>query len=151
MFRSSCVSILFPNWISLGWISPPSDGESDDENEPNYTNLMGGAQVCILNALRSLYDSNADMVDHDLVLQALQQTLECRKALHNTVMNRLNQPNLTDRTGMGPFLTKMSMEDCDKDLRIIYSMLDSATSKGDLAALESLVDIENEWTFGEKA
>jgi hypothetical protein len=146
VFNRSCVSILFPNWISSGWI----DLTSDDENESNYTHLMGGAQVCTLNALQALYDNDAEVFDHDLALQALQRTFECRKTLHDTVMNRLNQPNLTDRTGMGAFFAKMSFEDCDKDLRLIYSILGSATSKGDLATLESLVDLETKWKFGEK-
>jgi hypothetical protein len=151
VFNRSCVSILFPNWISSGWIDLTSDDEeSDDENESNYTHLMGRAQVCTLNALRALYDNHADVVDHDLALQALQRTFECRKALHDTVMNRLNQPNLTDRTGMGAFFAKMSFEDCDKDLCLIYSILGSVTSKGDLATLEILVDIETKWKFGEK-
>jgi hypothetical protein len=151
VFSRSCVSNLFPNWISSGWIDLASDDEeSDHENGLTYTHLIGDAQVCTLNALRALYDNHADVVDHDLALQALQRTFECRKALHDTVMNRLNQPNLTDRTGLGAFFAKMSFEDCDKDLRLIYSIIGSAAPKDDLATLESLVDIETKWKFREK-
>jgi hypothetical protein len=148
VFMDSGLSNLFPNWIASGWIDIPSDDDdSDDEGAPIYTHLLDEAQVCTLDAMRALYDSSTDTVEHDLVLKALKRTFECRKELHDTVMSRLNQPNVTDRTGMGPFFAKTCFEDCDNELHLAYSVLGDATSTDEVAILKRLAEVETEWVL----
>ena len=83
---------------------------------------------------------------HDLAGQALKQTFECRKELHNVVMSRLNQPRLPDQTGMGAFFAKLNFEDCDKTLGLASSVLKEG-SLTDQVALERLAGIDNMWTL----
>ena len=62
-------------------------------------------------------------------------------------MDRLNRPDLTDRTGMGPFFAKMLFEDCDKSLRLACSILQHGTSEDFIGDLDHLVQMENAWVF----
>lgn len=139
---------LFPNWIMSGWIDLPCDDDgSNDGGESLYTKLIDEARLCTLGAMQAIYDNHAGVIAHESVLKALKRTFECRKELHDTVMSRLNQPHLTDRTGMGPFFAKMYFEGCDKGLRLAYSVLEKTTPTEEVAILEHLAGIENGWTL----
>jgi len=149
VFEASGISNLFLNWIASGWVdlSDKEDDDSDDGVEPIYTQLIGEAQRYALDAMKAIYDNQAGAVTHDSVLQSLKRTFECRKELHDTVMGRLTQPNLTDQSGLGPFFAKMYFEDCDKNLRLAYSVLGNKVSTDDVATLDRLAGIETGWTF----
>jgi hypothetical protein len=97
--------------------------------------------------MQAIYDNHAGVIAHDSVLQALKWTFECWKELHDTVMGRLNQPDLTDRTGLGAVFAKMYFEDCDKVLRLAYLVLGNAVSANDVVTLDRLAGIETGWTF----
>jgi len=93
VFWSSSLGI--PNWILLGWINLLNgDDDSDDEGEPLSTCLIDEALSCTVGAMQAIYNTTS-VTMQDSVLQALKWTLECREALHDTAMSRLNQPELT--------------------------------------------------------
>ena len=142
VFEASSLSILFLNWISSGWIDLPIDSDaSNDGGESVYTKLIDDAQLCTVGAMQAIYDNHAGGTAHDLAIKALKRTFKCREELHNVIMSRLNQPDLTDRTGMGAFFAKMNFEDCDKALRLAYFVLEDG-SLTDQIALERLAGIE---------
>jgi hypothetical protein len=145
VFQSSDVTNLILNWISSGWIDfSGSDVAFDNEKKLNVTHLLNEARLCTLNAMRALYDNLLCVAAHDSVFQSLKLIFECRKKLHETVMSRLNQPNLTNQTGMKAFFAKIYFEDCDKNLRLIYSVLKRFTSSDNLIVLKRLIGIETQ-------
>lgn len=149
VFDSSNITNLFLNWIAAGWIDPPSDvdDDSDDGEGPTHTLTLDDAQRGTLEAMKAIYDSLGGIIAHDSALEALKRTLECREELHGKVMGRLSQPNLTDRTGLGPFFAKMYFEDCDKSLRFAYLVLGGTTAAESLGTLDRLAKKESEWKF----
>jgi hypothetical protein len=64
--------------------------------------------------------------------------------------DRLNQPNLTDRTGMGGIFAKLYFEDCDKVLSLAYNVLGDSSFAGDLTTLKHLMEIETGWTLNKQ-
>jgi hypothetical protein len=78
-------------------------------------------------------------------VQALKSTLDCRKAIHEEVMDRLNHPQVTDRSGIGPFLAKMYFQDCDKSLRLACSVLQNDASEDFVGSLDHLISVETAW------
>jgi hypothetical protein len=147
VFNASEISNMFPNWILSGWIDPLSDDEDSDDEEPTYINLMHESKQQTMSAMKRIYDDPANVANEGTAVQALKSTFHCRKAIHNEVMDRLNQPELTDRTGMGPFFAKMHFEDCDKSLRLVYSVLQHCASEDCAESLDHLIYIENAWKF----
>jgi hypothetical protein len=147
VFQESGISNLFPNWIASGWIDLPSDNDdSDDEEEPGYIRLLDEARSLLLEAMHLIYQNHDDILGRDTALYAVKRTLECRKELHNTVMGRLNQPDLTDQTGLGAFFAKIYFADCDLGLRQVYSLLHDSNLKNDIDLLEALVSVEDQWS-----
>lgn len=147
IFDASSLGDLFPNWISSSWIDLPDESDaSNDGSEPIHTKLLDDAQLCTYGAMQAIYHNHAGGTPHDLAVQALKRTLECRKELHNVVMRRLNQPGLTDQTGMRAFFAKLNFEDCDKALGLASTVLKNG-SRRDQVALERLAWIENMWTL----
>ena len=147
IFSASAISNMFPNWILSGWIDPPSDSENSDDERPTYVNSMHESKHQIMFAMKSIYDNRANATTEAAAFQALESTIDCRKVIHDEVMDRLNQPDLTDRTGMGPFFAKMHLGDCDKSLRFACSILQHSTSEDFMGSLDHLIHIENAWNF----
>jgi hypothetical protein len=67
--------------------------------------------------------------------------------MHDEVMYRLNQPELTDRIGMGPFFAKMHFKDCDKSIRLACSVLQKGISEDFIGSLDRVIHVENDWSF----
>jgi hypothetical protein len=108
---------------------------------------MHGSKQQTMSAMKHIYDGRANVANEGAAVQALKSTFHCRKAIHNKVMDRLNQPELTDRTGMGPFFAKMHFKDCDKSLRLVCSVLQHGTSEDFAESLDHLIRVENAWNF----
>jgi hypothetical protein len=147
VFSASAIRNMFPNWILSEWIDPLSDDEDSDDEEPTYINLMHESKQQTMSAMKHIYDGRANVANEGAAVQALKSTFHCRKAIHNKVMDRLNQPELTDRTGMGPFFAKMHFKDCDKSLRLVCSVLQHGTSEDFAESLDHLIRVENAWNF----
>lgn len=145
--RASEISNMFPTWIFFGWVDPLSDDEDSDDEEPTYINLMHESKQQTVSAMKRIYDDRANVANEDTAVQALKSTFHCREAIHNEVMDRLNQPELTDRTGMGPFFAKMHFEDCDKSLRLVCLVLQHGASEDFAESLDHLICVENAWNF----
>lgn len=147
VFDDSTIGNMFPNWILSGWIDPLSDDEDSDDDEATYLTFMLESKQQTMSTMKSIYDDRANVADGAVAVQALKSTFDCRKAIHDEVMDRLNQPGLTDRTGLGPFFAKMHFEDCDKSLRLACSILRHGTSEDLVASLDHLIHVENAWTL----
>lgn len=147
VFSASAISNMFPNWILSGCFDPLSDGEDADDEEPTYINLMYESKQQTMSAMKRVYDDRANVTDEGIAVQALKSTFHCRKVIHDEVMDRLNQPELTDRTGMGPFFAKMHFEDCDKSLRLACSVLQYGASEDFVESLDHLIHVENAWNL----
>ncbi|MCJ1438071.1 hypothetical protein MMC27_007458 [Xylographa pallens] len=147
VFSASTICNIFPNWILSGWIDPLSDDEDSGDKEPTYINLMHESKQQIMSAMKSIYDDRASVADEGTAVQALKSTFDCRKVIHDEVMDKLNQPELTDRTGMGPFFAKMHFEDCDQSLRLACSVLQHGASEDFVGSLDHLIHVENAWNF----
>lgn len=145
VFETNKLNNLFPNWILSGWIDLPIDNDaSNDEKEPMHIKLIDDAKLCTLGAMQAIYDNYVGGTAHDSAIQTLKRTFKCRKEFHNEIMSRLNQLDLTDRTGMGVFFAKMNFDDCDKALRFAYSVLKDGFLT-DQVALKRLAGIEDMW------
>jgi hypothetical protein len=144
---ASAVSNMFLNWISSGWIDPLSDDEGSDNEEPAYINLMHESKQQTLSAMKRIYDDRANVANEGLAVQVLKSTLYCRKAIHDEVMDRLNKPGLTDRTGVGPFFAMKHFEDCDKGLLLVCSALQHGASENFVEDLGHLIRVEKAWKF----
>jgi hypothetical protein len=147
VFSESTFSIMFPNWILSGWIDPISDDEDSDDEEPTYINLMHKAKQKTMSAMKSIYDNHANVADGSIAVLALKSTLDWRKAMHDEVMYRLSQPQLTDRIGMGPLFAKMHFADCDRSLRLACLVLQNGTSEDFVDSLDHMIHVENAWKF----
>jgi hypothetical protein len=147
VFSASAISNMFPNWILSGWIDLLSDDEDSKDEEPTYIDLIHESKQQAISAKKSIYDNRANVADESTAVQALKSTFNCRKVIHDEVMDRLNQPEVTDRTGMGPFFAKMHFEDCDKSLRLACSVLQNGASEDFLGSLDHLINVENNWNF----
>jgi hypothetical protein len=147
VFSTAAICNMFPNWILSGWIDPLSDDEDSDDEEPTYINLMNESKQKTRSAMKSIYDDHANVVDKSAAVLALKSTLDWRKVMHDEVMYRLNQPELTDRTGMGPFFAKMYFQDCDKSLRLVCSVLQNGTSEEFIGSLDRMIRVENGWSL----
>jgi hypothetical protein len=145
VFSEYAFCIIFPNWILSGWIDPISDDEDSDDEEPTYINLMHESKQKTMSAMKSIYDNHVNVTDESIAVLALKSTLDWRKAMHDEVMYRLNQPELRDRIGMGPFLAKMHFADCDRSLRLACLALQNGTSEDFLESLDHVIHIENVW------
>jgi hypothetical protein len=143
VFSSSAISNMFPNWILSGSIDPLSDDEDSDGEKPTYINLLHMSQQQIMSAMMSIYGDRANVAVEGTVVQALKSTFGSRKLIHDTVMDRLNQPELTDRTGMGYLIAKMSFKDCDKSLRLACSILLYGISEDFVRSLDHIIHVEN--------
>ena len=138
---NSGIQNLFPNWIRAGWIDPPSDNEDTEEEESTYIDLMDESKQQVLSAMKDTYDNN--ITKESTAVRVLESMLDCRKALHSAIMSKLNRPDLTDRTGMGPFFAKVFLEDCDKSLRLACAILGPRVSKDFESVLDHLVHVES--------
>ncbi len=147
VFNASALRNMFPNWIFSGWIDPLSDDEDSDNEEPTYINLMHESKQKTMSAMKSIYDDPADVADESTAVQALKSTFDLRKSMHNEVMYRLNQLQLTDRIGLGPFFAKMHLSDCDKSLRLACSVLQNGVYEDLAGSLDHMIQIENSWSI----
>ncbi|RYP14654.1 hypothetical protein DL765_006220 [Monosporascus sp. GIB2] len=147
VFSASAIRSMFPNWILSGWIDPLSDDEDSDDEEPTYIKPMQESKQQTMSAMKRIYEDRANVADKGTAVQALKSTLHCRKVIHEEVMDRLNQPELTDRTGMGPFFAKMHFEGCDKSLGLACSVLQHGTPEELVETLDHLIYIENAWNL----
>lgn len=146
VFSTSAIQNMFPNWISSGWIDPLSDNEDSDDEEPTYINLLHKSKKQTMSAMKSVYDNHKHVEDEGTTVQTLKLTFNCRKATHDEVMYRLNQSELTDRTGLGPFFAKMHFEECDNSLRLACTVLQHGASEDFVESLDH-IRFENAWTL----
>ena len=149
VFSASAISNMFPNWILSGWIDPLSDDEDSNDEEPTYIDLIHESKQQAISAMKSIYDDRASVADEVTAVQALKSTFDCRKVIHEVVMDRLNQPKVTDRTVMGPFFAKMHFEDCDKSLRLACFFLQKGASEEYLGILDHLISVEHNWNLSD--
>lgn len=145
---TSSLENLFPNWIMSGWIGS-SDADLDDVSEegqlPQSIQLLNQAREETFKAMQCVYENGTSAAAHDSLLRSLKSVFECREALHSMATARLSQHELNDRTGMAPLLATYSMQDCDKTLRTVYSILgDMISSEHAEKLIDKLEKIENE-------
>ncbi|KAK5702444.1 hypothetical protein LTR17_022299, partial [Elasticomyces elasticus] len=146
VFDESAISNMFLNWISAGWIDPLPDGQDSEEEESSYADVMYQARQQTMAVMESTYDSPANMVDEGIVIQALRLTLESRRLIHNTVMDKLRDPEVSDRTGVGPYFAMLHFEDCDASLRLACAVLGDEPARTLVDSLDHLNEVENAWT-----
>lgn len=144
-FQVSAIGSLFHKWLSSERIDPLGDDEDSDGEEPTYVNLMHGSKQQTMSAMKSTYEGHANISDEGSAVQALKSLLDCRKAIHDEVMERLNDPELTDRTGLGPFFAMMHSKDSDRSLRLACSALQEFASEDFVGSLDHLEHAENTW------
>ncbi|PNP60665.1 hypothetical protein FNYG_14607 [Fusarium nygamai] len=96
-------------------------------------------------ALQAVYAGGDQASSREVVYQALGGIFDYRRALHHDIMRRLAAPGLNDRTGLGPFFAKMFLEDCDKELGTIFSVLADEASCANMEELEALQQVERNW------
>ena len=114
-----------------------------------HTFLMHASRQQNRSAVKSIYGERATVADEGrtTAVQALQATFECRKLLHDEVMDKLDQPNLTDRIGLGPFFAKMHLETCDQSLRLACSVRQRDAPADFVESLDRLIHVEASWSF----
>lgn len=59
--------------------------------------------------MAGIYNGGGTTADGDATFDVLQSTVDCRKAIYNEVVNRLNRPGLTNRRGMGALIAKIAL------------------------------------------
>ncbi|KAI8634147.1 hypothetical protein F5Y19DRAFT_487638 [Xylariaceae sp. FL1651] len=148
----SGVGNIFLNWISSGWIDLPGDDvgghEGNHENRlgSDVREAFGSARASAVETARSFYAGSQYASPSEAVLGALEAIFKCRRALHHHIMQRLSMPGLNDRTGLGPFFAMMFLEDCDKELTVICSILsDVSVVMHVREELNMLQQIEKTW------
>ncbi|KAK5734809.1 hypothetical protein LTS12_026612 [Elasticomyces elasticus] len=146
VFGESAISNMFLNWISAGWIDPLQDGQDSEEEESSYADVMYQARQQTMTVMESTYDSPANVVHEGAVVQALHLTLESRRLIHNTVMDKLRDPEVSDRTGVGPYFAMLHFEDCDTSLRLACAVLGGEPARNLANSLDHLNEVENAWT-----
>ncbi|KAH6977653.1 hypothetical protein EDB80DRAFT_899698 [Ilyonectria destructans] len=150
--RDSGARIIFLNWISSGWVDLPDDEARGGDALPgsgglggNIHEAFGIVRVQAADAMRAVYVGSQKASSCEAVRRALGGIFDCRRALHHDIMRRLARPGLDDRTGIGPFFAKVFLEECDKELATIYSVLTDETSLANKEELEGLQQVERNW------
>ncbi|KAK4902486.1 hypothetical protein LTR49_027008 [Elasticomyces elasticus] len=149
VFGESAISNMFLNWISAGWIDPLQDHQDSEEEESSYADVMYQARQQTMAVMESTYDSPANVVDEGAVVQALHLALESRRLIHNTVMDKLRDSEVSDRTGVGPYFAMLHFEDCDTSLRLACVVLGGESALNLVSSLDHLNEVENAWTSRE--
>ncbi|KAK3950190.1 hypothetical protein QBC32DRAFT_376875 [Pseudoneurospora amorphoporcata] len=128
---------MFPNWILSGWIDPLSDDEDSDEEEPTYISLLQEAKQKTMSAMAGVYDNGGNIADGDAAFEALKSTLDCRKAIHDDI--------LQTEAGLGPFFAKLTLAECNESLRLACSILRNDASEDLLRSLNEMIQVEDAW------
>ncbi|KAF9777055.1 hypothetical protein IL306_004667 [Fusarium sp. DS 682] len=144
---------IFLNWISSGWIDLPDDDsnggdlpQGDEGLELDVHEAFGTLRGQITETLQAVYAGSQQDASREAICRALGSVFDYRRVLHRDIMRRLARPGLNDRTGMGPFFAKVFLEECDKELVTIFSVLvDEETSVTSEAELRALQQVERNW------
>ncbi|KAF4448411.1 phosphorylase superfamily protein [Fusarium austroafricanum] len=150
--NDSGVSNIFLNWIISGWVDMPDDDASSDDSAqgrgglgPDIHEEFGILRGQTTEALQAVYAGGQQASSREVVCRAVGGIFNYRRALHHNIMKRLAAPGLNDRTGLGPFFAKMFLEDCDKELVTIFSVLADEASFANTEELGVLQQVERNW------
>ncbi|KAK3631525.1 hypothetical protein LTR56_012281 [Elasticomyces elasticus] len=145
VFSEPGMAGLFLNWTRAGWIDPPGEVEGSDDEDSFCDVVTHRLKQQTMTAMESVYCNLPNVADESAVNQVLSSMLDSRRFIHDMVLNRLNDPEISDRTGMGPFFAMLGFKGCDTSFRLACAVVGNEMSQNIMNSLDDLIHVEKMW------